>query len=100
MSGSGKRGVSSVMRILRRNISVSALNSVSVFDAVFGAVIGDVVSAVGVAVLRVVDAVVVVDGGLLLDDLASGAGTGHRGTQEDVDQQHDGEQDSERDAQP
>ena len=51
-------------------------------------------------VLRVVDGVIVVDGGLLLDDLGPGAGARHGRAEEDVDQQHDGEEHAERDAQP
>ena len=51
-------------------------------------------------VVRVIDAVVVVDGGLLLYDLAPGARAGHGRAEEDVDEEHDGEEDAERDAQP
>ena len=51
-------------------------------------------------VLRVVDAVVVIDGGLLFDDLAPCAGAGHGRAEEDIDEEHDGEEDAERDAEP
>ena len=50
--------------------------------------------------MRVVDAVVVVDGRLLLDDLAAGAGAGHGRAEEDVDEEHDGEEDAKGHAQP
>ena len=51
-------------------------------------------------VLRLVSGVVVVDGRLLLNDLALGARAGHGGAEEDVDEQHDAEQDAEGDAEP
>ena len=50
--------------------------------------------------MRVVDAVVVVDGGLLLDDLAPRAGACHGGAEEDVDEEHNGEKNAEGDAKP
>ncbi len=62
--------------------------------------LGAVGLSVGVPVVGVVEAVVVVDGGLLLDDLAARARAGHGGAKEDVDQEHDGEEDAEGDAQP
>ena len=58
------------------------------------------VAAVPLPILWVVNAVIVIDGGLLLDDLAPGAGAGHGRAEEDVDEQHDGEEDPEGDAQP
>lgn len=48
--------------------------------AIFGAIIGFgavSLAAVGITVLRVVDAVVVVHGGLLFNNFASGARAGH-----------------------
>ena len=51
-------------------------------------------------VLRLVDGIVVVNGGLLLYDLAPGARARHGGAEEDVDEEHDGEEHAERDAQP
>ena len=51
-------------------------------------------------VLRLVNGVVVVNGGLLLYDLAPGARARHGGAEEDVDEEHDGEEHAERDAQP
>ncbi len=48
----------------------------------------------------VVNGVVVVDGGLLLYDLGPGARAGHGGAEEDVNQEHDGEEDPEGDAKP
>ena len=49
-------------------------------------------------VLWFVDGVVVVDAGLLLDNLRLGAGAGHGAAEEDVDEEHDPEQDPEGDA--
>ena len=49
-------------------------------------------------VLWVVDGVVVVYAGLLLNDLRLGAAARHGATQEDVDQQHHAKQDPEGDA--
>ena len=51
-------------------------------------------------ILRVIDGVVVVDGWLLLDDLAARARAGHGRAEEDVNEEHDGEEHAERDAQP
>ena len=47
--------------------------------------------AVSLPVLGLVDWIVVVDAGLLLDDLRLGAAAGHGAAEEDVDEQHDAE---------
>ena len=49
-------------------------------------------------ILGLVDGVVVVDAGLLLDDLGLGAAAGHGAAEEDVDEQHDAKQDAKCDA--
>jgi len=50
--------------------------------------------------LRFIDGIVVIDGGLLLDDLGLGAGAGHGGAEEDVNEEHDAEEDCESNAEP
>jgi hypothetical protein len=54
--------------------------------------------AVSLPVLWLVDGIVVVDAGLLLDDLRLCAAAGHGAAEEDVDEQHDAEEHTERDA--
>jgi hypothetical protein len=49
-------------------------------------------------VLGLVDGIVVVDAGLLLDDLRLGAAAGHGAAEEDVDEEHDAEEHTECDA--
>ena len=51
-------------------------------------------------ILRLVGGIVVIDGGLLLDDFTLGAWAGHGRAEEDVDEEHDAEQDGEGDAKP
>ncbi len=55
-------------------------------------------NAVSLPVLWLVDGIVVVDAGLLLDDLRLGAAAGHGAAEEDVDEQHDAEEHAKCDA--
>ena len=48
-------------------------------------------------VLRIVHGIIVIDAGLLLDDLGLSAAAGHGAAEKDVDQQHDGKQHAEGD---
>ena len=51
-------------------------------------------------ILRFVNWVIVIDGGLFLDDLGLCAWAGHGGAEEDVDEEHDAKEDGEGDAEP
>lgn len=81
MSGPVKRG-GSVMRIGAIVIAlvIRYLSSSIVHHAIFAAIVGFRVSLaiVGVTVLRVIKAVVIINRRFFLNDLAFGAGAGHR----------------------
>lgn len=95
----------SVMRIFRRHTlltSLTFIDSSAIYHAIFTSIIRFRISfsIIRVTILRVINAVIVINRRFFFDNFAPRTRTSHGWAQENVDQQHDPKQNTKSDTKP